>query len=157
MSDNIICEVCGIKSKRMMNFNPEDWFYAEVSDEDNPDNSLIVAVCSEKCKNNFWKIGSGKMDLSKMNEVKLTPEELDLQSSVVLDDWVDIDSERWKDTDDNPMFTKKILRMGMGDFLFVDTLGRVWGKSKEENKFYPFHYEYGKKKYGYRIPGKAAN
>jgi hypothetical protein len=86
-----------------------------------------------------------------------TPKELDNQCKVFLDDWVDLDSERWKETDDNPAFTKKIIRLLLDDGLFADSLGRIWGKSKDGESYYPFHYEYGKKKYGIRISKKAAN
>jgi hypothetical protein len=83
----------------------------------------------------------------------LKPSELDKQSPVSLDGWVDIDSERFKEVDDNPSFTKKIIRLGIVN---PDSLGRLWGKNKDD-VYYPLHLEYGKKKYGIRIAKKAAN
>lgn len=87
-----------------------------------------------------------------------TPKELDAQSLVVLDGWIDIDSERWRDVDDDPGLTKKFLRLGFQApaYLFTDTDGRIWGRG-ENGYYYPYHLEYGKKKYGLRMPKKAAN
>lgn len=88
-----------------------------------------------------------------------TPQELDTQSKIKIDRWVEIGSEEWKDLDDNPAFTKKILRLGLHHpepFLFTDTMGRIWGKGND-GTFYPFHFEYGKKKLGYRISALALN
>jgi hypothetical protein len=87
-----------------------------------------------------------------------SPKELDVQSKIQLDGWVDLDSERWRETDNDPSLTKKWLRMLMQEpaYLFTDADGRVWGKG-EDGHYYPYHYEYGKKKYGIRLPKKAAN
>lgn len=88
-----------------------------------------------------------------------TPKELDAQSKIQLDGWVDLDSEEWRQVDDLPALTKKAIKLLMtGDpqYLFTDLLGRVWGKG-EDNCFYPFHVEYGSKKFGIRMPKKAAN
>lgn len=89
----------------------------------------------------------------------MNPKELDAQNIIKIDEWVDIDSERWREVDDNPSFTKKIIRLGFEEppFLFADTLGRLWGKSKETERYFPFHLEYGKKLIGFRISKKAAN
>ena len=87
-----------------------------------------------------------------------SPKELDAQCQVQLDGWVDLDSERWRETDSDPALTKKWLVMLMKEpaYLFTDSDGRVWGKG-ENGIYYPYHYEYGKKKYGLRISKKAAN
>lgn len=87
----------------------------------------------------------------------LTPKQLDAQSVIVLDGWVDMDSERWKEVDDSPAFTKRCMKIGLeSNYLVIDTSGRLWGMG--ENKlYYPFLLEYGKKKYGIRLPKKAAN
>ncbi len=86
----------------------------------------------------------------------LTPEQLDQQCKVHIHKWLDMDSEDYKLRDDNIAFSKKCLRIGFEDgFLFVDKLGRVWGIGNDG--FYPFHFEYGNKLYGYRIAKKAAN
>jgi len=87
-----------------------------------------------------------------------SPEELDAQSEVQLDGWVDIDSERWREVDDDPKLTKRWIRLGFMDppFLFTDSLGRIWGKG-DQNRWYPYHLEYGKKKYGIRMSVRAVN
>ena len=87
-----------------------------------------------------------------------SPKELDEQSPITLDGWVDIDSERWREIDDDPGLTKKWLRLGFQEpaYFFTDTDGRVWGRG-ENGYWYPYHIEYGKKKYGLRIAKKAAN
>lgn len=89
----------------------------------------------------------------------MKPIDLDQQSPIKIDRWIDIGSEEWKELDDNPAFTKKVLRFGLEDgWLFTDSLGRVWGKPQEPNKpHFPFHFNVGKKLYGYRLPQKAAN
>ena len=87
----------------------------------------------------------------------LSPKQLDEQSSVQLDGWLEMDSEKWREADDNPNLTRKWLRMLLGNALFVDKLGRVWGASKENNEYYPFHIESGSKKFGIRISQLAAN
>ena len=55
----------------------------------------------------------------------LSPKQLDEQSSVQLDGWLEMDSEKWREADDNPNLTRKWLRMLLGNALFVDKLGRV--------------------------------
>jgi hypothetical protein len=87
-----------------------------------------------------------------------SPMELDAQSSIQLDGWVDLDSERWREVDDDPGLTKKFIRLGFQEpaFFFTDSFGRIWGKG-ENGKYYPYHLSYGKKKYGIRIAKKAAN
>ncbi len=90
----------------------------------------------------------------------MTPNELDKQSPIIIDKWVDIDSSECKDLDDNPSFTKKIICLGFQEpaFLFTDSKGRVWGKPKHDGEqYFPLHMEIGKKKIGYRISKKAAN
>lgn len=87
-----------------------------------------------------------------------SPKELDAQCQVKLDGWVDLDSERWREVDDDPSLTKKWLKLLMKEpaYLFTDSNGRIWGKG-ENGIYYPYHLEYGKKKYGLRISTKAAN
>lgn len=87
-----------------------------------------------------------------------SPKELDAQSIIVIDEWVDLDSERWRDTDTDPALTKEWLALIFSEpgGLFLDTNGRIWGKA-EGGTWAPFHYEYGKKLIGIRIAKKAAN
>lgn len=89
----------------------------------------------------------------------MNAKELDAQNIIKIDEWVDIDSERWREVDDDPSLTKRIIRLGFEKppFLFLDSLGRLWGKSKETERYFPFHLEYGKKLIGFRIAKKAAN
>ena len=87
----------------------------------------------------------------------LTPAQLDAQSRIPLDGWLDMNSTECKSKDDNIAFTKKCLRIGMKEgFLFTDNFGRVWGKG-DNGTYYPFHFEFYKKLYGYRLATKAAN
>ena len=87
-----------------------------------------------------------------------SPKELDAQCSVTLDGWVDLGSERWREVDNDPQLTKHFMKVLFQEpaYLFTDSLGRVWGRG-QNGTFYPFHIEYGKKKYGIRIAKKAAN
>lgn len=87
-----------------------------------------------------------------------SPKELDAQAVIKVDAWVDLDSERWREIDDDPSLTKKWLRLLMKEpaYLFTDSDGRVWGKG-ENGVYYPYHTEHGKKLYGVRISKKAAN
>ena len=90
----------------------------------------------------------------------MSPSELDRQSPVKIVRWIDVDSEEAKANDDNRALTKQMLKMGFQEpaFMFVDTLGRIWGKGKE-GSFYPFHFELGPTRllYGFKISAKAAN
>lgn len=87
----------------------------------------------------------------------ITAKELDLQNTIHIDDWLDFDSERCKDVDDNRAFTKHCMKLGLeAGFMFADSMGRLWCKGKDD-KYYPYHLEYGKKKYGIRQAKKALN
>jgi hypothetical protein len=86
------------------------------------------------------------------------PKELDAQSQIVISKWVDLDSEEWRQLDDDPSFTKKIIRLGMQEpaYLATDLSGRIWGRG-ENGRYYPLHFENGKRLIGVRISKKAAN
>ncbi len=89
-----------------------------------------------------------------------TGQELDAQSPVKIDRWIDVDSEECKDMDETPDFTRKIMRIGFEDgWLFTDLQGRIWGhaKNEENGPFFPFHFEWGSQLIGYRISKRAAN
>lgn len=91
-----------------------------------------------------------------------TPAQLDKQSKIKIDAWLDVGSEAHKDRDDNLKLTKEWLKIGLeGGFLFCDSLGRVWGSGAHfgspHTVYYPYHIEYGKKLYGIRVATKAAN
>jgi hypothetical protein len=92
-----------------------------------------------------------------MKVLPLPPAELDKQSPVKVDEWLDIESEKCKDKDPDLSLTKKWMKMGFeSGFLFLDSLGRVWGVGNRK-VFYPFHFNIGKVIYGFRIAKKAAN
>lgn len=87
-----------------------------------------------------------------------SPRELDAQSKIKIDRWIDIDSEEWRELDDDPGLTKKFLKLGFKEpaYFFTDSDGRVWGKG-EDGRYYPFHFRKWAKNIGYRLPKKAAN
>lgn len=88
----------------------------------------------------------------------MTPKELDAQSSIKIDRWVDLESEECKEMDDTYTFTKKCIRIGFEDgWMLVDSLGRIWGKGSGSTIYFPFHFEFGKKLIGYRLSKQAAN
>ena len=59
--DTIRCEVCGKVGDRVEGAAcPEDWWYAEVYDEEEPDEEeLITTVCSTRCMGIFFRPGPG--------------------------------------------------------------------------------------------------
>lgn len=87
-----------------------------------------------------------------------TPKELDAQSKIRIDRWIEVDSEEWRELDDDPAFTKKCIRLGFMEpaHFFVDTLGRIWGKG-EDGLYYPFYFTSFGKNIGYRMSTRAAN
>jgi hypothetical protein len=88
----------------------------------------------------------------------MTPKELDAQSPIKIDRWVDVSSAECKELDDTYAFTKKCIAIGMEDkWMFVDSLGRIWGKSSDSTTCFPFHFEHGKQLIGYRLSTRAAN
>lgn len=87
----------------------------------------------------------------------LLPKELDELSPVKIERWIDIDSEDFREMDDNPGLTKKLMKIGFETgTMFTDSLGRIWGKG-HDGKIYPFHFNKGKRLFGYRISKRAAN
>lgn len=92
-----------------------------------------------------------------MNQGLPTPQELDAQNPIKIERWIDLDTEEWREMDDDPGLTKKMMKIGFeAGALFLDSNGRIWGKG-EGGKYYPFHFDRGPKNYGYRLPKKAAN
>ena len=87
-----------------------------------------------------------------------TPRELDAQSPIKIDRWVEVDSQEHKNLEENPGMARKMINLGLKEpaYLFTDTLGRVWGKG-ENGKYYPFHFKSGKTLIGYRLSERAAN
>lgn len=88
----------------------------------------------------------------------MNAKELEAQSPVKIDRWVDVYSEECRMMDDTYDFTKKIMRLGFEDgWMFTDSEGRIWGKDKTGGPCFPFHFEYGNQLIGYRISKRAAN
>ena len=95
--------------------------------------------------------------------LNISPKELDAQSPIKIDRFVEIGSEEHRYLDDNVEFTKTCLK-GLKDapdspaFLSLDRDGRVWSaKPNEDGKYYPLHFEHGKRLIGYRNSKFAAN
>lgn len=89
----------------------------------------------------------------------MKPQELEAQSPIKIDRWVDVHSSDCKEIDgDLHAFTLKCIKIGFEDgAMFVDNLGRIWCKWKSEGPCFPFHTEFGKQFIGYRLASKAAN
>ncbi len=85
------------------------------------------------------------------------PTELDNQSNVKIHRWVDLDSEEIRMLDDNIDLTKKWYKMLFGDYMFADSLGRLWCRGETSDKWFPYHFENSGKNYGIRVSKKAAN
>lgn len=88
-----------------------------------------------------------------------SPPELDKQSKIKIDRWLDVDSSECRELDNNYVFTKKIIRQLYDQepaYLFTDQNGRLWGRG-ENNAYYPFHFTSFGKNIGYRLSKKAAN
>ena len=86
------------------------------------------------------------------------PKELDKQSPVFIDEWLDIDSNKCKMLDDDRAFTKKCILIGMeSGFMSTDSDGRYWGFDAKKNTYYPLHFNVGNKLYGYKQSKKASN
>lgn len=93
-----------------------------------------------------------------MQRKQLTPKELDAQSPVVINRWIDIDSEESKAKDEDRQLTKKMQMIGFEDgWMSTDSFGRIWGYDEVRDIYYPFHFEFNKELIGYRIATKAAN
>lgn len=95
-----------------------------------------------------------KLDIQKL---ALSPKELDAQSVVVIEKWLDVNSEECKEKDPEYKISKYLLNRGIQEgFLKVDNQGRIWVHGLHE-EFFPYHFELGDKLYGLRIAAAAAN
>lgn len=99
------------------------------------------------------------MNYSKTTKLNINPLELDNQSPIKINRWMNVESEAFKDMDDNEEFTKTILKMGFESpqFLWLDSKGRIWGKGNEKDKYYPLHLTYGGLNIGFMISRTASN
>jgi hypothetical protein len=86
------------------------------------------------------------------------PQVLDVQMTIHIDMWVDLDSEEHRRLDDNLPLTKKWLKLLMSHppLLHLDKLGRLFLVGND-GKFDPFHFESGGKMIGLRISKQAVN
>ena len=100
------------------------------------------------------------LETEKTIKFGLNAHKLDIQSPVIIDKWIDIDSEEFKrlNSPEEIKITKYFLKVGFGKdpFMFVDELGRIWGKG-DNGIFWPFHFKFEKKNFGHRISSKAVN
>lgn len=88
----------------------------------------------------------------------MSPEELEAQSPVHIDKWIDIASEDAQLMDQDFELTKKMMKIGFEDgWMITDSLGRIYGKNPEKGIYFPFHFEYGSLLIGYRNCKKASN
>lgn len=95
--------------------------------------------------------------MKKPAQLPMKPEELDKQSPIKIDRWLDLDSEECRDKDADISLTKKWFKIGVEEgFLLTDALGRIWGRG-DKGYFFPYHFNVGKKLYGYRVSAVAAN
>lgn len=80
----------------------------------------------------------------------MTPSEFENQSPIKINKWIDIGSEEHRMLDPDYKLAISWFKMltKSGD-LVTDSLGRIWGKSKNNN-WYPYHFNIGKINYGYR-------
>lgn len=89
---------------------------------------------------------------------ELSPDFLDKQSKIKIHRWVNIGSEEYRMIDDIPDFTKKCMRIGFEEgFMFADIHGRLWGKDRNKEIYFPFHIDYDGKNYGFRVASAASN
>ena len=97
----------------------------------------------------------------------LTPAQLDKQSPVKIDRYIDVNSAESKLLDEYRTYTgdgcdllnvKKLLLWALDSgMLFLDSSGRIWGNKQNSDEKYPLHFESGDKLIGYRVSKKATN
>jgi hypothetical protein len=87
-----------------------------------------------------------------------SPKELDAQSKISIDRWIEVDAEECQKLDNTYAFTKKCIKLGFMEpaYLFSDSDGRIWGKG-QDGHYYPFHFTSFGKNLGYRMSTRAAN
>lgn len=67
MSDPMLCDCCGATGRRrMMMTSPEGWLWTELAtNSDNPEDTLIVVVCSQECASRLWRDKPERLDSSR--------------------------------------------------------------------------------------------
>lgn len=92
--------------------------------------------------------------------LELTPQELDAQSTIKVERWVDLNSQEMYEMDDMPYLTKHWLELGINNrYFFTDVQGRVWYKSPFDSSmpYEPYRFTYYGKEYGIRMSEKATS
>jgi hypothetical protein len=87
-----------------------------------------------------------------------SPQELDQQAKIIVDKWLEVESEDCRKMDQNYFLTKRIIELGFQEpaYLMADQNGRLWGRGVDQY-WYPFHFEYDGQLIGYKLSKKAAN
>lgn len=87
----------------------------------------------------------------------LSPAQLDAQGRVQITEWVDINSPKAQELDDDPVLSVKWLVLGVqSGFICIDTMGRLWGAG-DHGSYYPYHFQHGTNLYGYKVSTRASN
>lgn len=90
--------------------------------------------------------------------LSLTPVELDAQSPIKVERWVDIDSREMQEMDDMPTLTRNWLQIGMKQDVFkLDSQGRVWYQINKNEPYQPFTFTYYGREIGIRMSVMATN
>lgn len=88
---------------------------------------------------------------------QMPPSQLETQSQIKIDEWLEIDSDKWKRLDDTPAFTKKVISYGLEDgWMVINNQGQLYCKWNDKPSV-PFHFTLGSKTYGYKMSKRAAN
>ncbi len=88
----------------------------------------------------------------------LTPSQLDRQNKIPVNEWVDLDSPRARQVDDDYPLTIKWLKLAIeAGHIHVDSHGRLWGKDRDGTGFAPYHIEHMGSVIGYRVLKRAKN
>ena len=89
-----------------------------------------------------------------------SPKELEAQSSIHVDEWVEVGSPRFHKllAEEDQYSFYYILQVGLREppFLLTDSLGRLWGKGNGD-KWFPFHDIIRGKVIGYVLPSKVVH
>lgn len=94
-----------------------------------------------------------------IQRIELSPAALDAQSPIKIDEWVVVNSDKHKETDEDYLSSEQMLLTGAENgFLKVDNLGRIWARGPGE-EFLPYHYDSktGNQFLGLRILAFAVN
>lgn len=94
-----------------------------------------------------------------IQKIEMSPKDLDAQSVIQVDEWVDLGSQKHRDTDEWYVLSTSLLeKSSENGFLKIDSLGRLWVHGIDQ-EFLPYHYDSkaGNQFLGLRIATAAAN